>query len=102
MVCHYGNKLNNDFWNLKNIFGNIFDIYELFNTFLEFFKGKDYPNVDPVWLSSVRTVAPEFNSSAEVDTVIGDKNPVTFIIVKHPFHRLVSAYRSNFARYHVT
>ncbi len=54
------------------------------------------------WHQRIFRVARNFSSQTEIDQAINIENPLKFLIVRHPFHRLVSAYQNKLSFYHVS
>lgn len=51
------------------------------------------------WHRRIRVVMPVFNSPEEINNVINQPETNSFMVVRHPYQRLVSAYVDKFSKY---
>ena len=68
-------------------------------------QNQHYPPVKVTWEEwhlKIQRVCPRFKNKTTFLQTIDEKKPEKFVIIRHPFHRLLSAYISKFEKYHVS
>lgn len=52
------------------------------------------------WHMKIHKIAPRFDNFTQFKAKMEEKDPIKFAVIRHPFHRLVSAFRNKFETHH--